>query len=88
MLRITRVESFEGMPTLRFEGKLQGVWVDEMRAAYEALRTELAPVGLDLSAVTFIDAPGVELLENLIRQGAKVTALSGFVAEVLDVRHR
>jgi ABC-type transporter Mla MlaB component len=86
MLRITRVESIEGTPALRLEGKLQGLWVNEVRDAYESLRVELTPVGLDLSGVTYIDAPGVELLENLIRQGVKVTALSGFVAEMLNVR--
>jgi ABC-type transporter Mla MlaB component len=87
MLRITRVESFKASPTLRLEGKLQGLWVDELRDAYEALSMELSPVGLDLSAVTFIDAPGVQLLEDLIRQGAQVTAWSGFVAEMLNARH-
>jgi len=86
MLRITRVEAFPARPTLRLEGKLQGLWVSEARDAYEALSMELSPVWLDLSAVTFIDAPGVQLLEDLIRQGAQVLAWSGFVAEMLNGR--
>ena len=80
VLRITRLAHSESVQTLQLEGKLLEPWVDEVRQA-------CAPSGghsrLDLSAVTFVDAAGVELLRELIRQGIEIAAYSGYVAELL-----
>jgi hypothetical protein len=45
----------------------------------------LEQVGLDLAAVTFLNAAGAELLHELIRQGIIITRCSAFVAELLHV---
>ena len=83
MLRINPVSDPGQVPTLKVEGKLLGPWVDELR---DACRSQACPsngIGLDLSAVTFVDAAGIELLGNLIRQGTQIIACSGYVAELL-----
>jgi ABC-type transporter Mla MlaB component len=78
-LRITRQENSEAVQTLKLEGKLLEAWVSEVRVA-------CAPPGrpgrtrLDLSAVTFADTNGIELLRELLRQGVEIEACSGYVA--------
>jgi hypothetical protein len=81
MLRVTEVNGAESARTLKLEGKLLEPWVGELLRA-------CAPAGrlsLDLSAVTFVDGAGVELLQTLLRRGVRVIACSGFVAELLHV---
>jgi hypothetical protein len=43
-------------------------------------------VRLDLHGLSFVDAEGARFLACLIRDGARVTACSRFVAEILDLR--
>jgi hypothetical protein len=84
MLRITRVVGPEVTPLLKLEGKLQGPWVAELaRVCAEAAR-QSAGVALDLSAVSFLDEPGVRLLQQLLGRGVKLTACSGLIAELLQ----
>ena len=45
-------------------------------------------VCLDLCDLTFIDAAGARFLASLIRDGARVIACSGFVAEMLHLKGR
>ena len=44
-------------------------------------------VCLDLLGVSFVDAEGARCLAGLIRDGARVVACSGFVAELLRLEH-
>jgi ABC-type transporter Mla MlaB component len=82
MLRIT--ETADGPGTLlRLEGKLTGPWVEELGRACEAQAGRPAGVSLDLSAVTFVDPSGVNLLRELTALGVSVRAASRFVAELL-----
>jgi anti-anti-sigma regulatory factor len=80
MLRITTLRGNDSIPILRLEGKFLEPWVDELR------RTCLvqAPLRLDLSAVTFVDAAGVRCLRELIKRGAFITASSSFVSALLE----
>ena len=84
MLRITRIVGAHAPPVLKLEGKLLEPWVGEVRRACAEPGACLGPLLLDLSAVTFVDAAGIDLLRELIRQGMGVTACSDFVAELLD----
>ena len=52
-------------------------------AESEELATPPSGLHLNLSAVTFIDSAGINLLGDLIRRGATISACSGFVAELL-----
>jgi ABC-type transporter Mla MlaB component len=66
------------------EGKLLRPWVNEIRELF-CQRVPAPLPRLDLSALTFVDGAGVELLRDLIRQGAKVESCSAFVAALLQL---
>jgi hypothetical protein len=83
MLRITEITDGGPGVLLKLEGKLLGLWVEELgRVCEELNRGECRAIRLDLSAVTFLDEAGTRLLRELMRGGAAVTA-SRFVAELL-----
>jgi ABC-type transporter Mla MlaB component len=83
MLRITRTNDHDSVWTLRLEGKLRGPWVPEFARSYEELQCSPDHLRLDLSAVTFVDGPGVALLRDLLARGVTLSACSGLVAELL-----
>ena len=83
MLKITVIARNDSGRTFKLEGKLLGPWVDELRNVCTQPFDRLEQVGLDLAAVTFVNAAGTELLRELIRQGIIITQCSAFVAELL-----
>src|SRR5262245_50423519 len=83
MLRITRVTGTHLNQTIRLEGKLLRPWVDEVRKACASATDPAGQTCLDLSALTFVDAAGEELLRELSGQGIEVVACSSYVAELL-----
>jgi hypothetical protein len=85
MLRITRVPGAGVRPALKLEGKLLGPWVDALRDASAAAG---GAAGLDLSAVSYVDAAGVRLLKELLARGAEVVACNGLVAQLLHLEVR
>lgn len=82
MLRITPLHDSRG-PGLRLEGKLLGPWIDELRTACAGLADQTPRPRLDLTAVSFVDAAGAALLEELRRKGFDLAACSGYVAAIL-----
>jgi anti-anti-sigma regulatory factor len=82
MLKITQIDDQDSIQTLRLEGKLMAPWVAEV---LNACTTDIAPIRLDLSGLTFVDRAGVKLLKDLLRRGIAVSACSGFVAELLHL---
>ena len=88
MLRISKVNDQNGIPTLKAEGTLRGPWVAELARACDELQTSRGELSLDLSAVYFVDAAGVELLRGLVERGVTLTACSGLVAELLHLDRR
>ncbi len=85
MLMITQSEGSDLTRTLKLEGNLLGPWIGELESACRSSQASMDRVRLDLFGVTFVDAEGARLLENLIRDGATVIACSGFVAELLHL---
>jgi anti-anti-sigma regulatory factor len=85
MLRITQVDGRDAVPTLRLEGKLSGPWVEELLRV--CAPPAAGPLRLDLSAVTYVDGAGLDLLRALLRRGVTVGACSGFVAQLLHVEN-
>jgi ABC-type transporter Mla MlaB component len=83
MLRITHINDDDSVSTLRLEGKLLGPWVTEFARSCEELPCSPDRLRLDLSAVTFVDGPGVALLRDLLGRGVTLSAYSGLVAELL-----
>ncbi len=81
-LRINTVR--HGLQTiLKLEGKLLGPWMEEFQGACVRVEIQSGHVGLDLSDLSYADAPGTQLLRQLIRRGIPITACSAFVAELL-----
>jgi anti-anti-sigma regulatory factor len=80
MLRISQINDRESIAILKVEGKLRGPWVAVLE---RACRDSLGRLRLDLSAVTFVDHAGVELLRGLIARGVTLAACSALVVELL-----
>lgn len=72
MLKIT-TKTEAGKVTFELEGKLAGVWVDELERCWRELPHGHA-VKLSLEAVTFIDDNGKKLLARLHESGAELKA--------------
>ena len=54
-----------------------------VRDAWRARSRRSGRLVLNLAAVTFADAAGVELLRELVGEGVEIAACSGFVGELL-----
>jgi ABC-type transporter Mla MlaB component len=85
MLRITHVASSDSVTTLKLEGKLMGPWVEELKQACDPFVDSAERLRLDLSAVSFVDAPGLRLLRELLVLGVSLAACSGLIAELLHL---
>lgn len=86
MLKITVQRGNASTLSLKLEGKLLEPWLDELRKAIGGRQSALQGLELDLAALTFVDAAGARALLALLRQGATLTACSGYVAAVLKLQ--
>jgi anti-anti-sigma regulatory factor len=70
------------MLTIKVEGQLLESWVGTVR---EACKKEGWPerLCLDLTAVTYVDLAGAQLLRDLMHAGIEIASCSTFVAELL-----
>lgn len=82
MLRITRQPIDETTILFKLEGKLLGPWIEEIQRSIDG---SVSSITLDLSDLTFADSAGIQVLADLIRHGAKLTACSGYVAALLQM---
>jgi hypothetical protein len=83
MLRITHLNDSRAS-RLKLEGKILGPWTDELRTVCAEMANQIPLPHLDLTAVSFVDASGVELLDELRRKGFTLQGCSGYVAAVLS----
>jgi anti-anti-sigma regulatory factor len=81
VLRITRLSQKGRGLTIKLEGEIVGAWVGAARDGC-AIRGR-RPRRLDLAAVTYVDAAGIQLLRNLMAEGVEIAACSSFVGELL-----
>jgi len=87
MLRITIHKNPEAV-TFQLEGRLAGPWVPELAACWRATLAEPArpAIRVDLTAVTFVDAAGKEVLTAMHARGAELVAagclMKAVVAEI------
>jgi len=73
MLKITQqIES--DIIILVLEGRLTGPWVRELELSWRSAdgTSQIHPMRVDLSSVTFIDAEGKALLTRMCREGAQL----------------
>lgn len=75
MLKITTLTNAEST-VLRLEGRLAGPWVQELELCWDSTvgMTTNHSLSVDLSAVTYVDSVGKDLLKKIHRQGAKLIA--------------
>ena len=73
MLKVTTTDQNETV-TLKIEGRLAGPWVQEVTRAWVTSAGSERTVVVDLSSVTFIDAPGRALLATMSTRGAQFIA--------------
>lgn len=85
MLKITVTNGCQPI-SLKLEGRLIGVWVDELERAWKESvgLPSSAPVQVDLSGVTFIDSEGKKLLDRMIRHGVELRAGNLMTKYILD----
>ncbi|HUI40862.1 MAG TPA: STAS domain-containing protein [Terriglobia bacterium] len=87
MLRVTLSDD-DAATTFKLEGKLTGSWVDVLEKCWRQAIEDSAskPLVVDLTAVTYVDGRGTELLERMYRTGAELRAAScmgkGIVAQI------
>jgi anti-anti-sigma regulatory factor len=83
MLKLTPLSNSDGTVVLKLEGKLLAAWIAELHRTITELGVADDAIHLDLSTLSFIDAAGARVLNELIENGAVVRAASGFVAALL-----
>ena len=83
MLRITVAGKSADTVHLLIEGRLVGPWVAELQAAVLSEVMPARQICLDLAAVHFADAAGLDLLHQLLEQGVIIQAVSPFLRELL-----
>jgi anti-anti-sigma regulatory factor len=79
MLKITTLTDTEST-TFRLEGRLAGPWVQELERCWMSTvgTRKRHPFSVDLSAVTYVDSDGKDLLKKIHQQGAKLVASGCF----------
>jgi len=93
MLKITTLTNAESI-VLRLEGRLAGPWVQELERCWDSVvgSTTNHPLTVDLSAVTYVDSDGKDLLKKIHKQGARLVACgcltSCIVNEIVHVVQR
>jgi hypothetical protein len=86
VLKITRFPRKGRVLTITLEGEILGPWVGTVRDACTNRGRLSARPRLDLAAVTYVDAAGVELLRDLMAEGVEIAACSSFVRELLQLK--
>jgi len=83
MLRITtRIDN--ALAILELEGRIAGPWVQELRDCWQRTTSADRPIHVVLKQVTFIDGAGKQLLAEMHRQGAMLTAEGCMTKAIVD----
>jgi len=85
MLRIT-VATDGSWTRIALEGRLVGLWVDQLQACWleERAAREPGAIWIDLADVAFIDADGKRLLSSFHEQGARLTATNPLARATIE----
>jgi anti-anti-sigma regulatory factor len=83
MLRISEERSTDGATVLRLAGRVIGPWVEELRQSCEAAMGLGGTLVIDLADVSFADADGVRLFQEMVTRRVILTNCSPFLTERL-----
>jgi ABC-type transporter Mla MlaB component len=85
VLKITRLSHKRGRLTIKLEGEILGPWVSAVCDACTKRVLRSRRLRLDLAAVSYADAAGVQLLRDLMHAGIEITGCSSFISELLHL---
>jgi len=88
MLKITKIQESRSDVLLKLEGKITAQWAALLDGECRSFLRQEKTVCLDCSHVDFIDATGVEVLNNLPRRQVTLMSAPGFVTELLQIGDR
>jgi ABC-type transporter Mla MlaB component len=84
MLRIQKVTESPIQTTLSVEGRIVSEWVTVLEQECRQALRETPRIQLDLAEVTFIDGPGVAVLQSLVTEGVAIVNCREFVDALLN----
>ena len=88
MLKITKIQESRSDVLLKLEGKITAQWAALLDDECRSLLREEKTVHLDCAHVDFIDATGVEVLNNLPRRQVTLMSAPVFLTEMLRIGGR
>ena len=88
MLKITMIQESWNDVLLQLEGKITAQWASLLDRECRSLLRQEKTLYLDCSHVDFIDARGVEVLNNLPQTQVNLMNAPGFITELLQIGGR
>jgi ABC-type transporter Mla MlaB component len=88
MLKITKIQETRSDVLLKLEGKITAEWAALLDGECRSLLQQEKTVHLDCSNVDFIDAMGIEVMNNLLRTQVTLMSAPGYVTELLEIGDR
>ena len=88
MLKITKTQESASDVLLKLEGKITEQWAALLDGECRSYLRKRKAVYLDCSHVEYIDARGVEVVNNLPRKHVTVLSAPAFVQELLQIGGR
>jgi hypothetical protein len=86
VLKITQEFRTNGMVAIKLEGEILEPWVGDLRKACS--EPDADRLSLDLTAISYVDGAGAQLLREVVSAGAHVAACSSYIRELLRLEHR
>jgi len=83
VLKVTQLSRRVRVLTIKLEGQLLEPWVSIVRDICKQRGRRTGQLHLDLAAVSYADAAGLQLLRELLTDGVEIAACSSFVFELL-----
>ena len=88
MLKITKIQESRRYVLLKLEGKITDQWAVLLDGECRSYLRQKKAVHLDCSHVDFIDARGIEVLNNLSQAQVRLMSAPGFITELLQIGGR
>lgn len=88
MLKITKAQESGNDVLLKLEGKIMDQWAALLDGECRSYLRQKKAVYLDCSNVEYIDARGVEVLNNFPREQVTLMSAPSFVTELLQIGGR
>ena len=88
MLKMTTIQESRSDVLIKLEGKITDQWAALLDGECRSYLRQEKAVHLDCFHVDFIDARGVEVLNNLPQRQVTLMSAPGFITELLQIGGR